>query len=306
MTLPDYYDRLSATRSVAQFQSEVERCASEVGKVDDAFYYFYSSDANALTRQGEVLEMDQRSLPGKCALLREQAREDETLCVPVRHFGQLVGVLMVIADENTEMPSEVHDLLRVVGQVQEHVVIGEESRIYTERSRDLMVQAVEALGSGADHVKRVARLCTELAKLLDLSVQLKYDLFQAAQYHDVGLLALQSKSIDDAQRAHATAGAEFLRSARNLRHLAPFVEAHHERYDGTGFPKGHAGDDLPIDCWVMPLAEHLDEFWQRSPHTDYRDKLKAFFQTEVAHHHPEVVDALCGLADSGRLEEILH
>jgi HD domain len=305
MTLPDFYDRLSATRSVAPFQSEVELCATEVGQVQDAFYYVYSPDANALTRQGESLELDQRSLPGKCALLREDVREDEAFCVPVRRFGRLVGVLMVITEEARELPSEMTDLLRLIGQVQEHVVTGEESRIYNERSRDLMVQAVEALGSCPDHVKRVARLCTELANLLDLSAQLKYDLFQVAQYHDIGMLALQDGSREDAQRAHPTAGAEFLRSSRNLRHLAPFVESHHERYDGSGFPKRLSGDDLPIDCWVMPLAEHLDEFWRRSLQTDYRDKLKAFFHTEVAHHHPEVIDALCGLADSGRLEEIL-
>mgnify|MGYP000008703979 CR=1 FL=1 len=304
MTLADYYERLSAARTTSQFQNETEKCATEVGQVSDAFYYFYSAEENALKRQGEVLEMDQRSLPGKCALLREDVQEDESFCLPVRHFGQLVGVLMVVT-EGESLPKELHELLRLVGQIQEHVVAREESRIYTDRSRDLMVQAVEALGSSPDHVKRVAQLCTELAKLLDLSVQLKYDLFQAAQYHDVGMLALQGESRDEAYRAHPSAGAEFLRSCRNLRHLATFVETHHERYDGSGFPGGLSGESLPIDCWVMPLAEHLDEFWQRSLRDGYADKLSEFFESEAAHHHPEVVDALCGLADSGRLEEIL-
>ena len=305
MTLPDYYERLSAARSTSQFQTEAEKFATEIGRVSDAFYYFYSPEENALKRQGEVLELDQRSLPGQCALLREEVREDESVCLPVRHFGQLVGVLMVVSEEES-LPEDLRELLKLVGQIQEHVVAREESRLYTERSRDLMVQAVEALGSSPDHVKRVAQLCTELAKLLDLSVQLKYDLFQAAQYHDVGMLALQGETRDEAYRAHPAAGAEFLRSCRNLRHLAGFVESHHERYDGTGFPAGLSGEDLPIDCWVMPLAEHLDEFWQKSFKDGYADKLKEFFESEAAHHHPDVIDALCGLADSGRLEEILN
>ncbi|MFA5504523.1 MAG: HD domain-containing phosphohydrolase [Vulcanimicrobiota bacterium] len=302
-TLPDFYERLSAARTLSQFQLETEKCAVEVGKVSEASYYVFSPDTSELKRLSETLDLDQSSLPAKCALLREECREGLALCVPVRHFGQLVGVLQVTSDQET--PPELHDLLRVVGQIQEHVVGREESRIYAERSRDLMVQAVEALGSTPDHVKRVAQLCTELAKLLDLSVQLRYDLFQAAQYHDVGVLTLQGQSRDEAHRAHPTAGAEFLRTSRNLRHLAPFVEAHHERYDGSGFPHGLSGDQLPIDCWVMPLAEHLDEFWQRSLRDTYRDKLKDFFKSEADHHHPEVIDALCGLADSGRLEEIL-
>ena len=304
MTLPDFYDRLSATRTRAQFQAEVESCASQLGELSDSFYYLFSAEKNALTRQGELVELDQSTLPARCALYREEVFEDGVLCLPVRRFGDLVGVFMGVGKEQASLIG-LRELLRVVGQVQDHVIGGEESRTYIDRSRDLMVQAVEALSVSPQHVKRVSQLCTELANLLDLSAQLRYELFQAAQYHDVGLLALQKNSREEAQRAHPVAGAEFLRSTAQLRHLATLVETHHERYDGSGFPKGLKGIDLPIDCWVLPLAEHLDEFWQRSPQPDYRHKLQAFFDSEVSTHHPDVIDALCGLSDSGRLEEIM-
>lgn len=315
----NWLERLFISRTVAQFQENLEKLTTEVTSGSGALYYTFDSDNFKLFRQGQPVPVDDDSQPGSCALLREEITEgksipgwsgspDGAVSVPVRYYGELVGVLTVIPGSSSngnllELSRQLADLAGVVG---EQVALKEDTEVFSGRSRDVMVQAVEALAGGKGHVKRVARLCTELAAFLDLSAQVKADLFQAAHYHDVGLLMLSDRSPFEARQAHCQAGGDFLRCSRNLRQLVQLVESHHERYDGSGFPKGASGDDLPIDCWVLALAEALDEYWHDSKLTDYTTKLQVFFDEHAPTHHPEVVDALCGLVDSGRLKDVLR
>ena len=54
--------------------------------------------------------------------------------------------------------------------------------------------------------------------------------------------------------------------------------------------------------WRTPL----NETWRQKPRETFEEKIKSFFKEEVKAHHPEVVDALCGLVDSGRLQDIME
>lgn len=308
-------EKLSAARSLNHFQGEVEKYASMLTGDKPAFYFRYETNEDRLVRQGRKFPVDAATQIGNCVLLSETCDDDlplpeldvsdATVSIPTRHFGKLVGVLALSISSEESNSDKISRYLKLVGVLQEQVTAREEMKAHQDGTRDLMVAALETLEGCEGHVKRVAQLTSELANLLDLSAQAKSELFDAAHYHDVGLLALQGNSRDQAQRAHCRAGAEFLRSTRSLSHLAHLVENHHERYDGSGFPNGYNGDQLLIECWVLSLAEHLEETWQRKSLITFQDKISYFFHNEVKHHHPEVVDALCGLVDSGRLQDIM-
>lgn len=312
--LPEHF---AGAQSSGQFAHLVEQAAQNLTSSLGALYYRVDPSFQFLERRDERLSIDANTQPGACALFRE-TREDslpapgfdspfgQPRSFPVSHFGELVGVLCLLTSEQPVPPDFEEGFVRQLGLYHRHTSLREEVIGFTELSRDLMVQAVEALGVGKNHIQRVARLSTELASLLDLSCQVKADLFQAAHYHDVGLLALQEQSNVDRRQRHPLAGAEFLRSTGHLQHLAHLLQTHHERYDGSGSPKGLSGDSLPIECWVLVLAEHLDEFWQEHPQATYLENLHKFFCQEADHHHPDVLDALCGLSDSGRLKQILE
>lgn len=309
-------EKLSAARNLSHFQGEVERYAGLLTGNKPAYYFRYDGSQDSLSRQGKTFAVDATTQPGTCILLSEPCSEslplpevesgEGTVSLPTRHFGQLVGVLTLSIKPEEANSEKLVRYLKLVGVLQEQVQSREEMKAHQDRTRDLMVAAVEALGSCHGHVRRVAQICSELANLLDLSAQIKAQLFEAAHYHDVGLLALQDKTTEQAQQAHCQAGADFLRATRSLSHLAHLVENHHERYDGTGFPNGRQGDDLLVECWVLSLAEHLEETWRQKPRETFEEKIKSFFKEEVKAHHPEVVDALCGLVDSGRLQDIME
>ena len=174
---------------------------------------------------------------------------------------------------------------------------------FVERSREFLVQAVEARGASG-HVQRCCRLASSLAVMLDCSPQAQAQLSQAAECHDLGLLGFQDTAAPEAVREHARVGAELLRCHPDLFEVAELVQSHHERYDGSGQPRGLQGDELPLECWILSLVEDFVEHWESSLDT-YEMKVKDFFLGPAKHHHPDAVDALCGLVDSGKLQDLL-
>lgn len=305
---------LTLARTGSQFAQTLEELAQELSGGKAARYYVYDADTHQLAREGdEAVPVSETTHPGSCAMYREVVQDERpvpgveangaAISVPVRHYGTLVGVLTVVGPKDGDVLQE---LAEVAGVVQEHVNRGEELEGVLGRTQELVVQAVEAATPyGQGHVGKVARLAAELATMLDLSAQSRSDVFQAAQYHDVGFLVMRNRSGFEARQSHPQVGASFLAATRSLRNLAPLVEAHHERYDGSGFPAGVSGDSVPIEAWVLSMAEDVAEFWHDSLKDGYREKVADFFEERAPAHHPDVVDALCGLVDSGRLQEIL-
>ena len=56
-------------------------------------------------------------------------------------------------------------------------------------------------------------------------------------------------------RAHAAVGADVVRRVPALRVLAPLIHAHHERWDGSGYPDGLAGEEIPLSARIVAVAD---------------------------------------------------
>lgn len=309
--------QLSLARTRETFSASLEALAEEVLGGGKARFYRFRNDTGLLSRPWESPEgfaLSEETLPGRVGLFMEPTVDRKMLPVPgldqsgpinvgtpVLLYGALMGVLTVVGlveEPDRESTARLEELARVAGVAWEFTRRAEDSAAYAQRVEDLLVSATESLtAEGRGHTMRVARLATELANLMDLSTQSRNLLWRASLYHDVGKLVLAGNS--EVEKLHPSAGAEFLRSGRVLRDLAPLVEAHHERYDGSGFPKGLKGDQVPIEAYVLALAEHLAE----DPES-WRDA-EGFVDRYEDHHHPAVIDALNGILVSGRLREIL-
>lgn len=243
---------------------------------------------------------DDQSLTWPACLPHQQKYRQS---IPIFVWGSLVGVLCL---EFSKAPGELEDfeeLERTLGHLTARVLDKEMSTQFMTRCKELLVRGVEAQGKSG-HIQRLSRLVASLAKLLDCSPQVKSDLLEAAQYHDIGLLTFETPGSTEAQQGHPQVGASLLNSHTDLFEVARMVSTHHERYDGSGFPNRNSGDELPLECWILALAEDFVEFWETSV-SSYEGKIKEFFAGNAKHHHPDVVDALCGLVDSGELESIL-
>ena len=276
----------------------------------------YNEDRQDLSRADKRWPADSKHQAGACALqlrpINEQNlgwpedlsdRASHRCAYPIYHFGSLRAVLLLGFDQEPEDAQGLEDRLAGLGSLVEKVAYRESCERFVERAKELLVQALEARGLEG-HMTKAGRLCQALAAMLDCSPQVQSELLAAAQCHDIGLVRFKDIKSAEAQREHAKIGAEFLRQHPELYQVASLVEAHHERYDGSGLPEGKSGNELPLECWILALVEDLLESWESSL-ASYESKVKEFFTDQARHHHPDVVDALCGLIDSGRLPELV-
>jgi len=67
-------------------------------------------------------------------------------------------------------------------------------------------------------------------------------------------------------KGHAALGGEFLEMCFGLRHLSPFVRHHHEWWDGTGYPDGLSGDDIPLEARILAVCDAVEAMASDRPY----------------------------------------
>jgi two-component system, cell cycle response regulator len=142
-------------------------------------------------------------------------------------------------------------------------------RAQTERDR--------ALG---EHAAGAAELAEPLARRLGLTGADLQDVRQVAELHDIGKLAVPDAILDkpgaltedewELVRRHPIVGQRILAAAPALVHVADIVRATHERFDGTGYPDGLSGEDIPL---VGRIVTVCDAFHAMTSHRPYRPAL---------------------------------
>jgi two-component system, cell cycle response regulator len=116
-----------------------------------------------------------------------------------------------------------------------------------------------------DHTTCVERLALEFGKALDLSASERETLVLAARIHDIGMVMVPDAVLSKPQllsehewsllREHPVTAAAILMQVPALAHLAPVVRAHHERYDGSGYPDGLQAEATPFLARALALAD---------------------------------------------------
>jgi HD-GYP domain-containing protein (c-di-GMP phosphodiesterase class II) len=126
------------------------------------------------------------------------------------------------------------------------------------------------------HSQRVATLAERLGRRMKLEATQVALIRDAARVHDIGkigtndLVLLKKGPLDDAERAEMQRHVEI--GHRLLSHIPEFFEgaelvlAHHERHDGKGYPRGLAGDELPIEVSVISVADSYDAMTTDRPY----------------------------------------
>jgi putative nucleotidyltransferase with HDIG domain len=150
-----------------------------------------------------------------------------------------------------------------------------------ERSYD---DTLEALGSALDlkdaetegHCQRVTAFCISIAKTMPVPDNYLPILARAAFLHDIGKMAIPDGILrkpgplnDDEKkimRTHCQIGYDMLTRIPFLRDAAEIVLAHQEFYDGSGYPRGLKGDQIPLGARIFTIADSLDAMISDRPY----------------------------------------
>lgn len=155
------------------------------------------------------------------------------------------------------------------------------------------------------HVKRVALYSKLLAKACGLSAIEVENIYVASPMHDIGKIAIPDnilkkpgKLTDDEMhimKTHASIGHDMLKSSKRniLKMSAIIADGHHEKYDGSGYPKGLAGEEISIYARIVALADVFDALGSRRVYKDRWDMddiLEFVRQESGKHFDPKIVD----------------
>jgi putative nucleotidyltransferase with HDIG domain len=158
----------------------------------------------------------------------------------------------------------------------------------TKAVEKISFASVEALARAIDardsytygHSTRVARLSLELAEAMSLPAEAVMALGRAALLHDIGKIGVEDRVLRKpgpltareraAMRQHPVIGYEMLKGLDFLQPSLTGVRHHHEHWNGTGYPDGLKGDDIPLPVRILTVADALDALTSDRP---YRNAL---------------------------------
>ncbi len=121
---------------------------------------------------------------------------------------------------------------------------------------------------------------SEISQALGFALRMDKDMLQetkmAALFHDIGKIAVNNTLIEKADKLtatefemikrHAEIGYHILKSVDTYSVLADFVLAHHEKWDGTGYPRGLKGEEIPLVSRIIAIADSYDAMTTDRPY----------------------------------------
>ena len=187
---------------------------------------------------------------------------------------------------------------------------------------DLYLSTIETLAMAVDakdqithgHIRRVQVFAVELARLLGVREggQLKA-IETAALLHDMGKLAIPEHILNkpgklttaefDTMKQHADIGADLLSSIRFPYPVVPIVRHHHESWNGTGYPTGIGGTDIPLGARILAVVDCFDALTSDRPYRPKMSREQAFTilrERSGVMYDPLVVDMFINAFDEIR------
>ena len=257
------------------------------------------------------------------ARLRQQGY-GAALFFPLGGDGSWSGLLAFAA---TEKGSYHREHLELLGNIASQISHGFEKTVVTE---NLVVSAITGLAKLAesrdpetgDHLLRMARYSALIAEEVgcggpyadQIGDDVVRDILRFAPMHDIGKVGiadnilLKPGRLDDAERSemerHPLIGAQVLRRCEEQMNAVghtvfqigiEIAEGHHEKYDGSGYPHGHSGDEIPLSARIVAAADVFDALTSRRPYKkawSVEQALGVMQEESGRHFDPHVIAAL--------------
>jgi putative nucleotidyltransferase with HDIG domain len=131
------------------------------------------------------------------------------------------------------------------------------------------------------HSQNVARNAKRIAQEMGLSSDQINAVFNAGLLHDLGKIGIPEEILQkpgvltkeefEKVKEHPVISAKLVENCHTLQHLVPIIRHHHERIDGTGYPDGLCGSEIPIESRIVALADVVEAMSSDRP---YRDALQ--------------------------------
>jgi len=225
--------------------------------------------------------------------------------------------------DSVELKARIRSLLRFREVESELALVNRNLKMRTsdlvDQQRSLFLSTVKSLASAIDakdeytrhHSTRVTEFTLKIARKMSFSEKEIGDLELAALLHDVGKIAVPENILNkpgkltDQEYAlikeHSARGESILSPVIELKDIARIVRAHHEHYDGTGYPDGLKGREIPLGARIMAVADAYDSITSERPYrkaASHRFAMKEIIRCSGVQFDPEVVEHFLEISGS--------
>jgi putative nucleotidyltransferase with HDIG domain len=207
------------------------------------------------------------------------------MCAPLINRGTVLGI--VYADSHKANAFTRQDLSLFSALALKVGIAVDNARLYDDL-RGLFYNTVETLVRTiqakdqytAGHSTRVSRYSLMIAERLGLSTKEKHQLYLAAMLHDIGKIGIPDDLLNrpgklseeemERVRNHVLLGASMIEMLGEMSPIVPLIRHHHECYDGSGYPDGLIGEQIPLVSRIIAVADMYDAMTSDRPYRKRR------------------------------------
>lgn len=216
---------------------------------------------------------------------------------------------------SVELKARIRSLLRIRDAESQLALINRNLKMRTsdlvEQQRSLFLSTIKSLVSAIDakdqytrhHSTRVTDFTLKIARNMGLSEKELEELELASLLHDIGKIAVPESILNKPSqlteeefayiKEHPAKGENILQPMVELKEISRVVRAHHEHYDGTGYPDGLKGHGIPLGARIMAVADAYDSITSERPYrkaVSHRAAVKEIIRCSGVQFDPEVVE----------------
>ena len=192
---------------------------------------------------------------------------------------------------------------------------------HSSASNNVVRSLVTALGErdnySGGHTRRLEKMCLTVGEKKGLSSQQLGDLALLAQVHDLGKVAIPDSILFkpgplneeewQIMKQHSEKGYRIASSSTELATVANLILRHHEHWDGEGYPLGLKGNEIPVECRILAIADAFDVMTNERPYkkpVSVKAAMQEIRACSGSQFDPAITEIFIRLVESGRFNKI--
>ncbi len=220
----------------------------------------------------------------------KKVRETNPQIIKILLTGHVGTDILVSAINDCDLfqyilkPFDLEELQMAVDKGIEKYEMASNNKLYYKELRELFYKTIRAISNALDtrdsytngHSLRVTLYSMILAKELNLDSEYMEDIEIAGLLHDIGKIAMpksilckNGKLTDEefvVMKSHPVVGEKIVVNIKKLQIISEWVKSHHEKWNGTGYPDGLKGEEIPLAGRIIAIADTYDAMTSTRPY----------------------------------------
>ncbi len=242
--------------------------------------------------------------------------------IPIKSCGNMLMIMDI--DIGRRLSSQQMEKLLELNTLSDFCAAALESSLLRDELNQVFVKMLETIVGTVEakdtytygHSERVCRYATIIGEEMQLGTEQKKNLIVSALCHDIGKIAIPDAIIKKPTRlsfdeyedmkTHPNVGAAIVRNIPDVEKFVGGIKHHHEKWDGTGYPDGLRGDNIPLFARIIAIVDAFDAMTSGRSYTGFVDTTVAAERLVTESHDlfdPEILQIFAQACQQGRINK---